>query len=125
MPIVLVVEDDSDLLPILTEALAAEGWMVLCAASAAGALQIARSRHVDVVLTDVRMPDGDGLDLESTFKAIPMLSCIPFVLMTGSPPDMIELRGRSVLFKPFGISDASAALAASLQREEPTFREWD
>src|SRR6266498_2763636 len=107
MAVVLVVEDDSDLLGVLAEALAEEGWSVFSSASAAGAIERARSLNmgVDVVLCDLLLASGeDGVALEAAFRADSALQGVPFVFMTGSskvgaPP---ESRAR-VLFKPFGL----------------------
>jgi CheY-like chemotaxis protein len=63
MRVVLVVDDDKDLLAVLSEALAMEGWTVLAAPSASSALKTALSISVDVVLTDLVMPNQDGWSL--------------------------------------------------------------
>ncbi len=118
MPVVLVVEDDSELLQVLTDALADEGWLALGAGSGAEALQIARSRGVDVVLADLLLPGGNGLELERKFQAIPTLANIPFVFMTGSLTEVSKIGPRPVLLKPFSLHQATAALAASLDRED-------
>ncbi len=126
MAVVLVVEDDSDLLGVLAEALAEEGWSVFSSASAAGAIERARSLNmgVDVVLCDLLLASGeDGVALEAAFRADSALQGVPFVFMTGSskvgaPP---ESRAR-VLFKPFDVEQAVAALESCLPTPRPTTR---
>ena len=58
---VLVVDDESMLLDIFREWLEEEHCNVLTASDGAAALQILRDQHVDVVVSDVRMPVMDGI----------------------------------------------------------------
>jgi CheY-like chemotaxis protein len=118
MRVVLVVEDDADLLLVLSEALTVEGWTVLRARSASSALRRALSIHVDVVLTDLVMPNQDGRSLEDAFKADPILKEIPFVFMTAAIRRIRELRATRVLVKPFSLSDAVAMLKSCLPNGE-------
>jgi CheY-like chemotaxis protein len=110
MAVVLVVDDDKDLLPILSDALTTEGWRVLAAPSASAALRTARSIGVDVVLTDLLMPEQDGRSLENAFRGEPILKDIPFVFMTAAIRQRREMRAARVLLKPFTIGEAVAML---------------
>ena len=110
MAVVLVVDDDKDLLPILTDALTAEGWRVLAAPSASAALRTARAIGIDVVLTDLLMPDQDGRSLENAFRDEPVLKDIPFIFMTAAVRELREMRAARVLVKPFTIGEAVAML---------------
>ena len=60
---ILVVDDDPGTLASLTRAFALEGYTTLTASSAATALRILENESVDAVLSDVVMPDMDGLEL--------------------------------------------------------------
>lgn len=62
---ILVVDDEPDLLEILGLELEHSGFHVLKAINGKQALEIVRSHAVDVVLSDIRMPHGDGLELLS------------------------------------------------------------
>ena len=66
---VLVVDDESMLLDIFREWLEEEHCGVLTARDGAAALQILRDQHVDVVVSDVRMPVMDGIVLLKNLKA--------------------------------------------------------
>jgi CheY-like chemotaxis protein len=121
MAVVLVVDDDKDLLPILSDALTTEGWRVVVAPSASAALRTARSIGVDVVLTDLLMPDQDGRSLENAFRGEPVLKDIPFVFMTGAVRQLREMRATRVLVKPFTIGEAVAVLKSCVPNDE---REW-
>src|SRR5215472_15990563 len=62
-PTVLVVDDESMLLAIFREWLEEENYRVLTAGDGAAALQILGQEHVDVIVSDVRMPVMDGIGL--------------------------------------------------------------
>ena len=57
---ILVVEDDASLRSLLTRAMGAEGYETTAATTAAEALEEISGRLFDVVLLDVRLPDGDA-----------------------------------------------------------------
>jgi CheY-like chemotaxis protein len=116
--VVLVVEDDKDLLSILSEALITEGWKVLAVASAPAALRTARSIGVDVVLTDLLMPNQDGRTLENAFRSEPFLKDIPFVFMTGAIRQLRDMPAKRVLVKPFTAGEAVAVLKSCLRSDE-------
>jgi CheY-like chemotaxis protein len=60
---VLVVDDDQDARELLRRLLADQGCEVVCASSAERALQALEGEQVDVILTDIGMPDTDGYEL--------------------------------------------------------------
>ena len=62
-PVVLVVDDEPDLLELVTLTLSRMSLKTLTAADLAAARKLLKSEHFDLCLTDMRLPDGDGLDL--------------------------------------------------------------
>src|SRR3569832_2435990 len=65
---ILVVDDEESLREILSEVLAEEGHRVSAAASAEQALMLLSDRHIDIVITDIRMPGMNGIDLLRKIK---------------------------------------------------------
>lgn len=100
----LVVDDDADMLRLLTLRLEAAGYRVLTAASAEAALSQLAVERPQLLLSDVRLPGKDGLALfDEVHAQHPML---PVILLTahGSIPDAVEATSRGVytyLTKPF------------------------
>ncbi|MEE4204418.1 MAG: response regulator [Halieaceae bacterium] len=77
----LVVDDDEAVLEILEECFEDEGYGVATAQSGREAVNVIAKGHIDLVLSDVRMPNGDGYFLlESIRHEDP---AIPFIFMTG------------------------------------------
>jgi CheY-like chemotaxis protein len=66
---VLVVDDNRDLLDSLALVLQGAGYEVETATSAARALAAHRERAADVVITDIFMPETDGLETVAAFRA--------------------------------------------------------
>ncbi|MFA6147613.1 MAG: HD domain-containing phosphohydrolase [bacterium] len=77
---VLVVDDDHQVLESLLLLLSAYGYKVLTADSAAVALDKLREMHVDIVLTDIRMPEMDGIKLAGIIHEL--YTEIPVMVMT-------------------------------------------
>ncbi|MEO8349179.1 MAG: response regulator [Acidobacteriota bacterium] len=83
-PTVLVVDDDEDLLDVLREVIAEEGYLVLTTPSAEAALEILYSGvEPCMILLDLKMPGMDGHEFRRRQLADPRLADIPVVGFTG------------------------------------------
>jgi CheY-like chemotaxis protein len=92
---VLVAEDESDIRELLRLALSAAGHEVETAPDGAAALEQARVRPPALLITDLRMPAMNGLDLIRAFRAEPALRRVPVILFTAfvsSDPRVAEAR---------------------------------
>ena len=67
-PTILLVDDESDLRDIIVAILAAPGYEVLSVSDPYEAIRILVSRHVDLLLTDIRLPGLDGFELARQAK---------------------------------------------------------
>lgn len=112
---VLLVDDDPDLLRLLSIRLKASGFDARCSTSGESALAALASHRPDIVVTDLRMPGMDGLAL---FDAVRQQDIsLPVIVLTahGSIPEAIEATRRGVsgyLTKPYD----AAELIAQIQR---------
>jgi DNA-binding NtrC family response regulator len=99
----LIVDDNPSLADAMVDVLELKGFAVRSATSGADALVILATQPVDILLTDVRMPDMNGVALyRSTRKAYPRLVTI---LMTAYAADDIIQQGmaegiKTILTKP-------------------------
>lgn len=112
----LVVEDNADLRGHLAEALACD-WEVIEAADGREALELARERIPDVVVSDIMMPELDGLELLRRLRQDVRTSHLPVLLLTARQDEATRLQGFSLsaddfLAKPFN----PAELRLRLQR---------
>ena len=116
-PRVLVAEDDAGLLEVLTTLLTESGYEVLPAASGRDAIAQLRSANVDIVLTDIVMPDATGVDVLRAARERHLET--PVILITGNPsvPTAVEalsLGALSYLVKPVAEATLLGALSEAL-----------
>jgi len=81
---ILLVDDDPDIVRLLTMTLRPEGFRLLSASDGDAALEIARAEKPDLLLLDWKMPGRDGLEVCRTLRAEsdPRLRDVPVVLLT-------------------------------------------
>jgi two-component system response regulator GlrR len=119
----LVVDDDPDMLRLLSMRLTAAGYQVTAVTSAESALTQLEIEHPQLVLSDVRLPGRDGLALfDEIRKRHPTL---PVILLTahGTIPDAVEATSRGVfsyLTKPYEGRELLDKIAQALSLAAPT-----
>lgn len=118
-PVVLVVEDNPNLQAYLVEQFASS-YRVLAASNGVEALELARGHRPAAVVSDVMMPQMDGIELSRRLRADANLAEIPILLVSakGSEEDVVQGLGVAddYLRKPFSISVLMARLARLLER---------
>ena len=128
-PCLLVVDDDPDMLRLLSMRLTAAGYRVLAVTSAESALNQLALERPALVLSDVQLPGKDGLALFDAVRA--QHPSLPVILLTahGTIPDAVEATARGVfgyLTKPFDgkalLEKISQALAVSAPPHLPSSR---
>ena len=80
---ILAVDDDADVLRATQRILEEAGFQVLTGASAAEALELTRHHHPALVLLDVMLPDGNGVDVARQIKGDPALADVFVILCSG------------------------------------------
>jgi CheY-like chemotaxis protein len=103
---ILIANDDDDLREILTETLKKRGYLVHAVSNGVQALETVRTRPVDLVLMDTRMPERDGLSVLTELSS--HYASLPVILITNrasqeETAEAIRLGARSCLSKPFEI----------------------
>lgn len=102
---VLVVDDEADLRELIAFDFDEAGFLVLEAENAKSAMNILENNKVDIVISDIRMPDGDGVTLLEEVKQKFPNHMPAFIFITGYSDITAEeamKRGASGFFsKPF------------------------
>ena len=120
---ILVVDDSATTRSLVASYLADwEGVEVVEAASGFEALRVLPARSVDLIVTDINMPDINGLELISFVRANPNYRRIPVIIITteNSAEDRkrgLDLGACDYLVKPFGAADLRRAVEEALGRE--------
>jgi two-component system NtrC family response regulator len=104
METILVVDDEKNYLRVLSAVLEDEGYEVLTALGGQEALEIQKSSDLDLILTDMKMPGMDGIELLEHVKA--MDADLPLIMMTahGTVDKAVESMQKgaySYILKPF------------------------
>jgi CheY-like chemotaxis protein/phosphoribosyl 1,2-cyclic phosphodiesterase len=124
---ILMVDDDPDIIRLLTIALQPEGFRLLSASDGDTALQIARAQRPDLLLLDWNMPGRDGLDVCRALRADPdpHLRQVPVVLLTAYKEAEDTAVGFAAgvtdyITKPFKPTHIRSRIHAWLLRSRPT-----
>jgi CheY-like chemotaxis protein len=104
---VLVIEDDSDVLELIAEALRERGHTVSCARDGSHGLARLRETGFELILLDLTLPDMTGLEFLDRREQNPQLAAIPVVILSGADDayELAEQRKFPVLRKPFRASE--------------------
>ena len=117
-PRVLVVDDEETQRESLAALLVAEGIeAVLCDGAADGLQRLHRREHFDLIISDIVMPDMDGIEFADHVRRLQ--SAIPVVLVTGhdSVVDRVIASGNIALLKPYSAAALKRVLSEQLGRE--------
>ena len=112
--IVLVVEDNEELLTLMRNILS-KSYTILTARNGLKALEVLKDNEVDIIISDVMMPEMDGLELTRTLKKNLETSHIPIILLTAknSTEDRIECYNAGAdgyISKPFELKVLDARI---------------
>jgi len=116
---VLVVDDEAVLRVLLERILEKEGYEVFTAESVQVALEILESTEIEVVISDINMPDTDGLELLNKIKKDYPNICV--IMMTGysdafSVKDVLMLGADDYVTKPFKSMEISMIIERAYWR---------
>lgn len=104
--VILVVDNDPAVRKYLEHVVTEAGHSCVTASTGAQALAEWKERSFDLVVTDLNMPNGDGIALA---KALERSEAVPIIFITGFAGDhakgIAEVKGASVLEKPFDADD--------------------
>ena len=107
-PTILVVDDEPDIVELITYNLQGEGYRVLSASDGAQALEITKAQLPDLVVLDVMMPKLSGIEVAKRLRAQSETSTIPIIMLTAKSAEADELEGLGVgaddyVTKPFSM----------------------
>jgi adenylate cyclase len=117
---VLVLDDNVDLADALSELIADAGYDVIQTQSVAHALERLREDGIDLVISDVRMPEMSGYDFCRAARAQMMNEYVPIILLTGELDEFEIIKGLDAgaddfLLKPARLPDLIAKMRSLLR----------
>ena len=117
-PIALVLEDEREIRRFVRVALEAEGWQVFEADTVKQGLVEAGTRRPDLVIADLGLPDGDGIDF---IRALRGWSGVPVIVLSARTQESekvaaLDAGADDFITKPFGVAELLARTRANLRR---------
>src|SRR5262249_54453397 len=114
--VALVVEDEPSVLDLVVTLLSQQGWRVDMASGGGTGLECVERRAYDLIVSDIRMPDGDGQEFYQNVLAREPALAKRFIFVTGDTanPDgwrFLEHSGVPVIEKPFAPATFEEAVA--------------
>ena len=105
---ILIIDDDSLVLKTLQNLLSRQGYEVICAKSGEEAIRHLEFGDFNLIISDIRMPGQDGIELLKKIRANGLET--PFMFITGYaseniPIDAIKLGARDYILKPFNLDE--------------------
>ena len=118
-PTILLVEDNEDLANQLTPGLVQGGYRVLCATTLGMARMILQRQDVGLILLDVMLPDGSGLELLKSLRAA--ANSVPVIVLTARDTSRDKVQALDwgaddYMTKPFWIEELLARIRAVERR---------
>jgi DNA-binding response OmpR family regulator len=119
MKTILIIEDDASIVAALEIRCKAAGYSTLAAGDASSGLGQAVLHRPDLILLDISMPAGDGLQLASRLKSLPETSQIPFIFVTASKDPglrqkVMDLGAAGLFEKPYDADELLAVVGHAL-----------
>ncbi len=123
-PTILVLEDETSLLDVLSYNLRREGFEVLTATDGFAGLQCAQSSRPDLIILDLMLPSLDGLEVCRQLKADPATASIRILMLTAKCDETDEIVGFNLgaddyVTKPFKLKALIHRIKALLRRPAP------
>ena len=103
---ILIVDDEEDIRKTLSQYLEMDGYKTITASGAREAIQLIQGKHIDFIISDVQMPDGDGIELLIHVRKInPSIPVV--VLVTGqtqlTKAEALKLGANDLRQKPINL----------------------
>ena len=122
---VLIVDDSPSIRRMIAQTLAEEGFAVSPCSSGAEAIATAQTKKVDIVVTDLNMPEVDGLELTRRLRSLPNTSTCPILILTTetSPSRKEDAKSAGAngwILKPFREEALVRAIRSVCQRTGAT-----
>ncbi|MDP9012151.1 MAG: two-component system response regulator KdpE [Pseudomonadota bacterium] len=117
-PVAILIEDERQIRRFVRTALEAEGWSVVEAETVRQGLTDAGTRKPDLIILDLGLPDGDGMEL---IRDVRSWSKVPIIVLSArvGEQDKIEALDAGAddyLIKPFGVGELLARVRAASRR---------
>ena len=122
---IVVADDDRVIVGLVADALRKAGFQVYPAFDSMQAMLGARQHNPKLIILDVGMPGGSGMDVLKKLKSMNKLSQIPVIVLTGATDPKVQVEAMTAgaedfLMKPVDLPALLASVRKALGMPEPT-----
>ena len=122
---ILAVDDEKDILDLVSYNLAKEGYEIVTAADGEDALKRVKAERFDLIVLDLMMPAIDGIELCKMLKSNEETESIPIIMLTAKSEELdkvlgLEMGADDYVTKPFSPRELIARVKAVLRRSGET-----
>lgn len=120
---VLVVDDERDLVDLITYNLGRNGYDFLSAYNGGDAIELAQREQPDLIVLDLMLPGLDGTEVARRLKSDPRTTAIPIIMLTAKSEETDEVVGLTIgaddyITKPFSVKVLMARVTTVLRRSD-------
>lgn len=120
---ILVVDDEEDIVNLLSYSLGKEGYRVSRAYNGREALRSVRNDKPDLVILDLMLPEMSGIDVARSIRSDPSTARLPIIMLTARGGELdrvlgLEMGADDYVTKPFSLREVMARVRAVLRRAE-------
>ncbi len=123
MKSILIIEDEKDIVDLITYHFKQSGYSVVSAPDGSSGLEQAKKEKPDLIILDLMLPEMDGKDVCRALKSNPVTKSIPILMLTAKAEEMdrvigFELGADDYVTKPFSPRELVLRVKAILRRKE-------
>ncbi len=107
---ILIVDNDDNILMLLTDFLILKGFYVRTADNGQKAIEILKTEPFDIIITDYDMPGINGLELTNIIRSMNLNSLIIGISADSKEQDFLKAGADLFISKPFSISDLNNSI---------------
>ncbi len=124
---ILVVDDDKDIITLITKSLRYEQFEAIPAYSGKEALSVLQENSIDFIILDIMMPDMDGLEV---CRNIRKDHSIPILFLSARDKDIDKIVGLEIgaddyMTKPFSTQELTSRIKAHFRKVDRLYQEWN
>jgi phosphate regulon transcriptional regulator PhoB len=120
---IVIIEDELDIIELVRYNFEKEGFEVASFAQGKAGLEHLRRDPPDLLLLDIMLPDGNGMEICRAIRADPLLKTLPIIFLTARGEEVdrvlgLEMGGDDYVVKPFSPRELVSRVKAVLRRRE-------
>ena len=123
---ILIVEDDKDIVEMITYNLQKEGYKTISAFNGEDGIYLAKKQKPDLLILDIMLPERDGLDVCKSLRNQDSTKHIPIIILSAKSLEAdkvigLELGADDYMAKPFSPRELIARIKAVLRRSKSVY----